>query len=171
MWGHWPGIFPWQGLRLLRHRPIQHDQDVLQTKDQGRNWVGDQGSNMRWGSWIRCPFWNSEILCKFWWLILLSEQATGAVGAIARAIYDRLFKWLIVKCNNTLIDHVSVRQLEDSHLWSKISPDTDKGQLLRCSRHRRLRNLWIQRLWANLDQFCQREASAVLQPPHVGFIL
>merc|ERR1719402_2120225 len=27
-----------------------------------------------------------------------------AVGGIARAIYDRLFKWLIEKCNDTLID-------------------------------------------------------------------
>merc|ERR1712042_412490 len=32
------------------------------------------------------------------------EQATNAVGGIARAIYDRLFKWLIEKCNDTLID-------------------------------------------------------------------
>merc|ERR1719438_375328 len=32
------------------------------------------------------------------------EQATNAVGGIARAIFDRLFKWLIIKCNDTLID-------------------------------------------------------------------
>ncbi len=32
------------------------------------------------------------------------DQATNAVGGISRAIYDRLFKWLIVKCNETLID-------------------------------------------------------------------
>merc|ERR1719500_359236 len=32
------------------------------------------------------------------------EQATGATGGIARAIFDRIFKWLIVKCNDTLID-------------------------------------------------------------------
>merc|ERR1711881_693969 len=32
------------------------------------------------------------------------EQATGAVGGIARAIFDRIFKWLIEKCNDTLID-------------------------------------------------------------------
>merc|ERR1712106_1265455 len=32
------------------------------------------------------------------------EQATGATGGIARAIYDRVFKWLIEKCNDTLID-------------------------------------------------------------------
>eukprot|EP00095_Tigriopus_kingsejongensis_P003887 maker-scaffold603_size126491-snap-gene-0.26 protein:Tk03887 transcript:maker-scaffold603_size126491-snap-gene-0.26-mRNA-1 annotation:"myosin heavy chain" len=32
------------------------------------------------------------------------EQATNAVGGIARAIFDRIFKWLIVKCNDTLID-------------------------------------------------------------------
>jgi myosin heavy chain 6/7 len=32
------------------------------------------------------------------------EQSTGAVGGIARAIYDRVFKWLIEKCNETLID-------------------------------------------------------------------
>ena len=32
------------------------------------------------------------------------SQSTGAVGGIARAIFDRLFKWLIVKCNDTLID-------------------------------------------------------------------
>merc|ERR1711915_431603 len=32
------------------------------------------------------------------------EQATNATGGIARAIYDRLFKWLIEKCNQTLID-------------------------------------------------------------------
>ena len=32
------------------------------------------------------------------------DQATNAVGGIARAIYDRIFKWLIIKCNETLID-------------------------------------------------------------------
>merc|ERR1711988_71953 len=32
------------------------------------------------------------------------DQSMNAVGGIARAIYDRLFKWLIVKCNSTLID-------------------------------------------------------------------
>merc|ERR1711988_1064568 len=32
------------------------------------------------------------------------EQAVNAVGGIARAIFDRLFKWLIEKCNDTLID-------------------------------------------------------------------
>merc|ERR1712226_1173078 len=32
------------------------------------------------------------------------EQSTMAVGGIGRAIYDRVFKWLIEKCNNTLID-------------------------------------------------------------------
>jgi len=32
------------------------------------------------------------------------EQAFGAVGGIARSIFDRVFKWLIEKCNDTLID-------------------------------------------------------------------
>merc|ERR1712061_452236 len=32
------------------------------------------------------------------------EQATNAVGGIARAVFDRVFKWLIIKCNDTLID-------------------------------------------------------------------
>merc|ERR1712110_1350554 len=32
------------------------------------------------------------------------DQATGAVGGIARAVFDRVFKWLIIKCNDTLID-------------------------------------------------------------------
>jgi len=32
------------------------------------------------------------------------EQASNAVGGIARAIFDRVFKWLIEKCNDTLID-------------------------------------------------------------------
>jgi len=32
------------------------------------------------------------------------EQATGATAGIARAIFDRIFKWLIIKCNDTLID-------------------------------------------------------------------
>jgi myosin heavy chain 6/7 len=32
------------------------------------------------------------------------EQAQSAVGGIARATFDRLFKWLIIKCNDTLID-------------------------------------------------------------------
>ena len=31
-------------------------------------------------------------------------QATNAVGGIARGIFDRVFKWLIEKCNATLID-------------------------------------------------------------------
>merc|ERR1712243_440424 len=33
------------------------------------------------------------------------DQATMATGGIARAIFDRIFKWLIDKCNDTLIDH------------------------------------------------------------------
>ena len=32
------------------------------------------------------------------------EQGTGSVGGIGRAIFDRVFKWLIEKCNDTLID-------------------------------------------------------------------
>merc|ERR1740129_2191455 len=32
------------------------------------------------------------------------EQAPNSVGGIARASFDRLFKWLIIKCNETLID-------------------------------------------------------------------
>merc|ERR1740123_1358102 len=32
------------------------------------------------------------------------EQSTNAVGGVARAIFDRVFKWLIIKCNDTLID-------------------------------------------------------------------
>merc|ERR1711970_373738 len=32
------------------------------------------------------------------------EQAKNATGGIARAIFDRVFKWLIEKCNDTLID-------------------------------------------------------------------
>ena len=32
------------------------------------------------------------------------EQGMNAIGGIARSIFDRLFKWLIEKCNNTLID-------------------------------------------------------------------
>ena len=31
-------------------------------------------------------------------------QSTNAVGGIARGIYSRLFNWLILKCNDTLID-------------------------------------------------------------------
>merc|ERR550539_179718 len=32
------------------------------------------------------------------------EQATIGIGGIARATFDRIFKWLIIKCNETLID-------------------------------------------------------------------
>merc|ERR1711973_337842 len=32
------------------------------------------------------------------------DQATNGVGGIARATFDRIFKWLIIKCNATLID-------------------------------------------------------------------
>merc|ERR1712223_1626673 len=32
------------------------------------------------------------------------DQATNGVGGIARACFDRIFKWLIIKCNDTLID-------------------------------------------------------------------
>merc|ERR1712127_640678 len=36
-------------------------------------------------------------------------QAVGATGGIARAIFDRVFKWLIIKCNDTLIDRTMKR--------------------------------------------------------------
>merc|ERR1712086_678058 len=32
------------------------------------------------------------------------DQATSGIGGIARASFDRVFKWLITKCNETLID-------------------------------------------------------------------
>merc|ERR1739844_607850 len=32
------------------------------------------------------------------------EQATIGIGGIARATFDRIFKWLIIMCNDTLID-------------------------------------------------------------------
>merc|ERR1712086_17719 len=32
------------------------------------------------------------------------DQATSGIGGIARAVFDRLFKWLIITCNETLID-------------------------------------------------------------------
>ena len=32
------------------------------------------------------------------------DQATNGIGGIARATFDRIFKWLIIKCNDTLID-------------------------------------------------------------------
>merc|ERR1719433_2082810 len=32
------------------------------------------------------------------------EAAQNGVGGIARATFDRIFKWLIIKCNDTLID-------------------------------------------------------------------
>merc|ERR1719278_856987 len=32
------------------------------------------------------------------------DQATSGIGGIARASFDRIFKWLIIKCNETLID-------------------------------------------------------------------
>merc|ERR1711976_313103 len=32
------------------------------------------------------------------------ENATNGIGGIARACFDRVFKWLIIKCNDTLID-------------------------------------------------------------------
>ena len=32
------------------------------------------------------------------------DQATNAVGGIARSVYNRIFNWLIIKCNETLID-------------------------------------------------------------------
>ena len=40
------------------------------------------------------------------WVLKLQscEQATNAVGGIARATFNLLFKWLIIKCNETLID-------------------------------------------------------------------
>ena len=34
------------------------------------------------------------------------KQDTNAIGGIARATFDRLFKWLIIKCNDTLIDKI-----------------------------------------------------------------
>merc|ERR1712001_651332 len=32
------------------------------------------------------------------------DQATNGVGGIARSCFDRIFKWLIIMCNDTLID-------------------------------------------------------------------
>ena len=57
--------------------------------------MGDEGSVLRTGKAL------SEEEEKH---RTIPHQATGAVGGIARAIFDRIFKWLIIKCNDTLID-------------------------------------------------------------------
>merc|ERR1712012_158322 len=44
------------------------------------------------------------------------EQATNGVGGIARATFDRIFKWLIIKCNDTLIDK-SMKKLTFALYW------------------------------------------------------
>ncbi len=46
-------------------------------------------------------------------------------------------------------------------------PLHEEGQLHRRVGHRRLRDLRVQHLRADLHQLLQREAAAVLQPPHV----
>merc|ERR1711892_1388781 len=45
----------------------------------------------------------APVACSMFWRQNI-EQATGATGGIARSIFDRVFKWLIEKCNDTLID-------------------------------------------------------------------
>ena len=62
-------------------------------------------------------------------------QATGAVGGIARAIFDRLFKWLIEKCNDTLIGILQKYPRYVSTL-SIVRSHPEEGKLLRCARHR-----------------------------------
>ena len=61
-------------------------------------------------------------------------QATGAVGGIARAIFDRLFKWLIEKCNDTLIG-ILLKYPKYVSTLSIIRSHPEEGKLLRCARH------------------------------------
>merc|ERR1712193_237002 len=44
------------------------------------------------------------------------EQATNGVGGIARATFDRIFKWLIIKCNDTLID----KTMKKANFWAVL---------------------------------------------------
>ena len=57
------------------------------------------------GAWIKA-FCKPRIKVGTEWVTKgqTCEQATGAVGGIARSIFDRVFKWLIEKCNDTLVD-------------------------------------------------------------------
>ena len=62
-----------------------------------------------WFLWYQCcckAFCKPRIKVGIEWVTKgqTCEQATGAVGGIGRAIFDRIFKWLIEKCNDTLID-------------------------------------------------------------------
>merc|ERR1719431_2410263 len=45
------------------------------------------------------------------------EQATNGVGGIARSCFDRVFKWLIIKCNDTLIDATMKKSNFDTVLY------------------------------------------------------
>merc|ERR1712172_440525 len=45
------------------------------------------------------------------------DQATSGIGGIARASFDRLFKWLIIKCNDTLID----KAMKKSHFVAVLA--------------------------------------------------
>ena len=51
------------------------------------------------------------------------EQATGATAGIARAIFDRIFKWLIEKCNDTLID-ASLKKANFCAVLGKITENS-----------------------------------------------
>merc|ERR1719419_1386056 len=59
------------------------------------------------------------------------EQATGATAGIARAVFDRIFKWLIEKCNDTLID-ATLKKLTFVLCWT--SPDSKYSNITALNR-------------------------------------
>ena len=67
--------------------------------------MGDKGKATKnffaFGPFFKCFL----ILCFFFFLQgQNTQQANSAVAAIARSIFERQFKWLVSKCNETLVD-------------------------------------------------------------------
>ena len=63
----------------------------------------------------------------------IGEQSTNACGGIARGVYDRVFKWLIEKCDDTLID-ATLKKLMVVRFWTLLG---------------------LKYLNTNINQFCQ----------------
>jgi hypothetical protein len=102
------------------------------------------------------------------------EQVNYALGALAKALYARMFHWLIFRCNATLdakdlpreffigvLDIAGFEIFDVSRLLF-IKGDTDRQmRIANCALAEQLR--------AAMDQLRQRATAAVLQPSHVRF--
>lgn len=92
----------WQSCIPLRNQLSRTMQRYNTPKSQGRQWVRAEGPDHGPGTHTHSTDLTLILKCSSIICIYLLTKCYYATGALSKAVYDRYFKWLVSRLNETL---------------------------------------------------------------------